>query len=621
MRVALLIGRSLGVLTWAFYAKRRRIAYANLKSAFSKEYSLNKIRLLTRRSFENLGMNVIELLRFPRMGRSYLDRFVKIENAYRIDEALSRGKGGIFLTAHFGNWELGGLAAAARGYQVMVLVREQKPFAINRLLNSYRALTGGEVVAKGMAVRNIMRGLKDNKMVAMLGDQDAGKKGVFVDFFGRSASTPPGAIAFALKTGCTILPTFVIRENGPCHRLVFAPPLELTRTGDEERDIKDALTRFSRILERYIRAHPDQWLWMHKRWKSTPVRRILVLNDGKAGHLAQSLAVAQILKEAKDDKDVQIITVKPKLKIGASRTIQSFSSLFSSSWCQGCLGCLRFSLKSDSFKKIVREYADIIISAGRSMASINVLLSKENNAKSIVVMRPGIPIGRFDLAIIPRHDHPPKKKNVVETIGAPNSINPQRLEKMAKEFSSRFSTISARPKLGLLIGGDTRDFFISGETVGRVTKEVLEIADELGWGALITTSRRTSPEAEGAITREAEGNPVCELLVIANKKNFPNVIKGILSLSKIVVVSGESVSMLSEAASSGRHVLVFQAEKKTKRMTKHEEMVNTLIAAGIAEKVKPEEIGAAIRRLSKEESKPKALNDREKILTCLKEIL
>ena len=170
------------------------------------------------------------------------------------------------------------------------------------MLNSYREVYGRRVIKKGIATRDIIRSLKANKIIAILSDQDARMNGYLVNFFGRLASTPSGAVNFALKFDSYILPNFCIRKKGPFYHLIVQEPLGLDKTQDTETDVQVGLQRFTNILESYITKYPNQWLWLHKRWKTTPSRRILILSDGKAGHLNQAKAVARQIRRAVFEK-------------------------------------------------------------------------------------------------------------------------------------------------------------------------------------------------------------------------------------------------------------------------------------------------------------------------------
>src|SRR3989338_1384487 len=203
LRPALWLGRRGGDIVYHANLKRRMIAYANLKAAFP-EKEPGELKGLNKRHFENLGMSIIELLKLPVMHKRYLDRHVKIENMDRLNSGLKKGKGVIVLTAHFGNWEISSLAAGLNGYKMSVFAREQKYERLNNLLNEFRQSTGCEVITKGFSVKDIIRALHNNGIVAMLSDQDAGANGVFVKFFNRPASAARGPVAFSVKTGAAI---------------------------------------------------------------------------------------------------------------------------------------------------------------------------------------------------------------------------------------------------------------------------------------------------------------------------------------------------------------------------------------------------------------------------------
>lgn len=269
LRTALWLGRRLGDAGYLVRKDRRLVALENLKAAFG-ESGDEKLYRIVRKVFQNLGMSFIEVLRFPKMDAKYIKRHIRLEGFNRIDEALKGNRGVILLTGHFGNWELSGFTISASGYKAKVLAREQKLIRLNRLLDSYRELNGSRVIPKKRAIREIIKGLRNNEIVGILADQDGGRNGVFVNFFGMKASTPEGAIVFALKTGCAVLPTFIIREDGSMHTLKIEQPLHITRSGNYDMDVKTNLQAWTDILESYIRRYPEQWLWIHKRWKTQP---------------------------------------------------------------------------------------------------------------------------------------------------------------------------------------------------------------------------------------------------------------------------------------------------------------------------------------------------------------
>jgi mitochondrial fission protein ELM1 len=210
----------------------------------------------------------------------------------------------------------------------------------------------------------------------------------------------------------------------------------------------------------------------------------------------------------------------------------------------------------------------MIISCGASLAPLNFILSKENLAKSIVVMRPSVlSTRRFDLVIIPRHDRPTRRKNCVVTEGALNLINEQYLKSQTEKLISLFPIPYSLSSIymGLLIGGDTKNFILEKDTVREVIRQLKSVCADLNAGILITTSRRTSREVEVRVLEEFKDYPRCKLLIIANEKNIPQAMGGILGLSKIIITSPDSISMISEAASSNRYVLVFKTRALDRR--------------------------------------------------------
>ncbi len=618
LAVALWIGRRGGDLAYLVNVKRRSIAYANLKAAFPEKDAV-EIKGILRQHFRNLGMGIIELLNVPVMGKGYLGKYVPIENIERIRAARDKGKGVIILTAHFGNWEISSLATSARGYSMHVFAREQKYARLNNLLNRYREMTGCKVVAKGFSVRDVIKTLHDNGIVGMLADQDAGANGVFVEFLGRPASTAQGPVSFALRTGAIILPSFTRRVGSKGHVVEIGEPLGLISTQDKKKDLKANLEKITCILESFIKRFPDQWLWSHKRWKSTPVRTVLVLSDGKAGHINQAMAVAEAVEGALGSRlkargigekpVVKIDVVEVKFKNRFARMLLDASSIFASGRCQGCMRCLRFLLKKESFDKLKNHYADIVVSCGAATVAANIFLKYENNAKGICIMKPGL--GRrkkFDVVILPRHDAPGKvDSNILITEAAPNRIIVSDKQQATSDKGGG---------LGLLIGGDAKNFRLTKETVIKVVDGILKIAEEMGRDIFASTSRRTSLEIDEFLKERLGNNKRCKLLVIANEKNREAVVPEIFSSSEVVVVSPESISMISEATASGRYTVVFN-----EKSVKYAKAVKDLKTQGYIDTAEPDGVYDLIKRILQQRPAVKRLDDRKKITERLQAVI
>jgi len=629
--LALWMGRRIGGAVYFFNIKRRMIAYANLKAAFP-EKSCRELKRINKAHFENLGMNVIELLKLPFMAKDYLGRHVKLENAGMIKSGLEKGKGVIVLTAHFGNWEIASLAASLNGYIMSVFAREQKYERLNNLLNEFRQSTGCKVITKGFSVKDIVKTLHSNGIVAMLSDQDAGANGVFVNFFNRPASTAQGIIAFSAKTGAIIFPSFITRLGFDRHIARVGEPLELINTGDREKDVKVNLQRITGILEDQVIRFPEQWLWAHKRWKTTPQRNVLVLTDGKAGHFNQAMGVAEMVEKAlgfrleargiKEKPIVKIHAAEIKFKNIFTKVFLSLAGIFASARCQGCLRCVKFCLTKESFENIKNKYADIVISCGSSAVAANIFLKYENNARNAVIMKPGLGHGKkIDLIILPRHDFtmvhltgepsgsPVRwtRSNVVITEGAPNRITQKSMEEAANRLLAPGSWLKG---IGVLIGGDAKGFKLKKEDVEKVISGVIKICEEKDLDIFISTSRRTSQEIDRLLKEKFSNNKRCKLLIIANEKNIEGAVAGIFGLSDIIVTSPESMSMVSEAASSGKHVIVFR-DKEEK--LKYSRMVLNLEKQGYLQTERPGEIYSKIKEILETRPGVKKLEDRKKI--------
>lgn len=626
IRVNLWLGSRLGGIAFFVNKKRRLVAYANLKSAFAKEKSPGELRSITKKVYINLVQTFAEILSLTKVNKKYVNKYVEVVNMERIENAGKSGRGTILLTAHFGNWELSSMVSAMKGFPISVLAREQKMKRLNELLNALRESKGCKVVRKGVSTKNILRELHINSMVGILSDQDAGKNGAFVNFFGRPTSAHIGPFEIARHTDSIILPNFIVRTNGAFHKLYLEEYIEM-RGANTDEDLKKGLEKYMSLLETYIRRYPDQWLWLHKRWKSTPKRTILVLNDGKAGHLNQSLAIARQIQRVRamqgytiEDTNVIIADVGYKNKF--YRILLLLCSVFASWRCHGCMGCMKLCLKKGSYENLISTYADFVLSCGSSLAPINVYMSKENNAKNVAVMRPNIPFGvrKFNFIIAPRHDNMPERKNIITTTLAPNLVDVETLRSAGDLLKNNIGLEKSKV-VGLLIGGDNPEFALPADLLRKVIDETLKFCGSNGADLLVTTSRRTNKEQEAILKEMLKNNPRCKLLVIANENNPEGVLAGILGLSNILIVSGESISMVSEAISSGKKVVVFELDKKKSCVTKHERALAGLAADGYVIIAKADRLSEAMNRVLNEKASPKKLDDTNKIYEAMKALI
>ena len=271
---AMQLGRGIGVLFYHLVKKRREIALGNLESAFNKHFTTSQCAEICKGSFINVGKTCIEFLRFPKLNTENIWREVTVEGAENLHAALSKGGGAIVFLPHFGNWELLSLVYGA------LIPDRAKAIAFplkNALLNTYvwrhRELMSLKLISRNSAIRETLRALKNNEAVGFFADQNAGPEGVFVDFLGKPASAARAPAVLALKTGAPLLFSLSIRQPNDQHHVYISKPIYVETSDDSERDIEVYTAQMLKQLEAYIYKYPEQWLWLHNRWKTQPPDR------------------------------------------------------------------------------------------------------------------------------------------------------------------------------------------------------------------------------------------------------------------------------------------------------------------------------------------------------------
>ena len=262
------------ILAWLGYhlaRRQRRAGFHNLRIAFPDVTEAQREQIL-RRSFQNLGRLLAEFTHFPDLNKANISQHVIHDGLENYLEGLGRGRGVIFMTAHFGAWEMSSFAHALYGYPLKFVVRPIDNPRVEQLISSYRTLSGNMPIQRKQAARDILKALRHNEAVGILFDQNTTRsEGVFADFFGIPAATTPSIALFALRAGAAVIPGFLIWDKDlKKHRLRLDPPVDLVVTGDHAHDVLENTKRFNQILENYIRKYPDQWLWIHRRWKTRP---------------------------------------------------------------------------------------------------------------------------------------------------------------------------------------------------------------------------------------------------------------------------------------------------------------------------------------------------------------
>ena len=266
-----MLGSSLGDSLYFTLKKRRRIALENLQIAFGDEISTDERAQICRKSFQQIGKTAIEFFRFPQLTFENIREEVTVEGKEHLIDALNQGKGAIVFLPHFGNWELLALVYGALiPDRAKAIAFPLKNRYLNALVSQYRERLSLKLITRRRAVRETLRALRENFAVGFFADQNAGREGVFVDFFGKPASAVRGPATLALKTGAPLLLSMDIRQPDDRHHVIITPEIELEISGDLEQDVQTNTARILKILEIYIRQYPDQWLWTHNRWKTQP---------------------------------------------------------------------------------------------------------------------------------------------------------------------------------------------------------------------------------------------------------------------------------------------------------------------------------------------------------------
>jgi len=557
LEAALACGAFIGRV--AYYCRiGKSIGYRNLKAAFRGEMPLKEMRRIARESMENFGRTAVEILRLPLVDKDYYRDHADLPEVSRIFDALGKKKGVILLSPHFGNWELLHIVATFEGLSLKILVREQKLGRMAEYFNSLRTCRGGELIGRESSVKEFIRALQKGHLVAIAADQLT-KSGVTVEFFGRKTPAPSGFIEIARRTGAAVLPVFDVRQGRDNHYVHILP--ELPVGGDDQQTAQD-VQNYYRILERYIRQYPEQWLWEHKRWKYCYTKRILILSDGKAGHESQSRAVAGIFNDLKDknpEYEFFTETVRVEYRNKWSRYLLTAALPFLLPFIRSRVEVLRHFLTESCYAALAPLTADFVISTGSSMLPLSLLIARENNARKIVLMKPAFPfsLADFDLIVAPRHDAPVSGKNVVYTDITPNLASDEAVRKESEKLAARIG-VNGRRVVSVFVGGDTSRYTMQKESCEQALDKILAAGRESNARILVTTSRRTRGDIETLVKRKFADEPMCPLVVIANEANIENVTYGMIGLADTVFVTEDSVSMISEAAGSGKNVVVLK---------------------------------------------------------------
>lgn len=269
-KLCLFAGRILGLIFYYLDKRHRLIALTNLIAAFGPERTSAELKRIARESFIHFGEFLAEINKFPRLKEEKKSRLFLVEGEENLLEALSKEKGVLLFSAHYGNWEIAPYFLTKKG-KMSVVARPLDNKRLEAQLLKLRESLGTKVIYKHQATKQILQSLRENRMIALLIDQNVLKsQAVFVDFFGKKAATTPSLAAFFLRTRAPLLPVFCYPTSSHMYQLKIFPPLKISLEEDYDRDILKITQICTMIIEEQIRKNPSYWLWFHNRWKTRP---------------------------------------------------------------------------------------------------------------------------------------------------------------------------------------------------------------------------------------------------------------------------------------------------------------------------------------------------------------
>lgn len=269
-RVLLALGERLGAIVGHLDNRHSSIARGNLEAAYGDSLDPGQRESVLRACWRHFGRITFDALAFPQLRPESLGSIVRVEGLDNAREALARGRGALVFSAHYGHWEAGAYAMGLLGIPFAVIARPLDNPLLDRRLIALRQGSGNAVIQKRRAVRETMRALSRGAGVAILIDQDARHDGVFVPFFGRKAATTPTLALLALRTESPIVPVFARVETDGTITVHIEPAIDVRPTGERDADVARITAQCTAIVERWVRTTPEQWLWMHRRWKTRP---------------------------------------------------------------------------------------------------------------------------------------------------------------------------------------------------------------------------------------------------------------------------------------------------------------------------------------------------------------
>ena len=533
------IGTVLG-WTLSLNIRKRSVVLRNVKAVFPEKNAV-EVEKICRRSFYNFGMNIMEMFIFERI----IDKV-----AIKGTDQMCSGSN-VMVGIHAGNWEIYN-AAFSRQLPLAVIAKKQKNPGVDKFINEIRSSNGVRV---SFSLKEIIKHIKDNHNVGLVIDHGAEDKATCVEFFSYLVPTPGGAVQLALKFNRPIYVSFGYRTVGFSHILEISGPLETK--GKNEAQI---LREINCFYEEKLRRHPGEYLWQYKRFKHKITRDVLIISDGKAGHLKQSQAFLRMLSE--ENYVIRGKVVEINYQNSFCRFLSEVFAVIAWRNCPTYANILKLLLDKKSIKNLDNVYADIVISTGTIAAPVNRIVASSWGAKSVAILKPNIPLRYFDLVILPAHDRV-EYKNVVIIKGALSY--PVNIEGNMNECRKTFG-LDENKKIALFVGGPLSDTLKFTANFKLFVNQFVRFARAGGYKILISTSRRTPKDIEKYLSDTVRGNDVTAAEVYPNKNNYPFVFDGFCGLSDMVFVTSDSISMNSEIVAIGKPCVTVFLENPTDKL-------------------------------------------------------
>lgn len=267
LKLVYLIARMLGIFTYHVIRIRRDVTMENLRNSLGEKFSKKELEKIACEAYVNIGITFMEMLIVHRFKEHILE-MVDVSDSYILKRNIEKGQGVIVVSCHFGSWELIGAAIAALSIPMTVVVKRLSNPYIDNMIYQLRTGFGNTIINYGASVKHIVRALRNNEVIGLISDQDAGREGIFVDFFGRKASTPRGAAQLALKYKAPIVVAMALRTGNGKYKSIFK------KITVNENDTIEAVTqKYTTVMEDIIRQYPEQYFWMHRRWKTEEAKK------------------------------------------------------------------------------------------------------------------------------------------------------------------------------------------------------------------------------------------------------------------------------------------------------------------------------------------------------------